>query len=154
MSTSFQLNGKQVTVDADPDMPLLWVVREQLGLTGTKFGCGIAACGACTMHVDGEATRTCVLPVSAVDGAAVRTIEGIAPTDTPSAVQRAWLEHQVPQCGYCQSGMIMAVEALLDRTPDPTDADINGAITNICRCGTYGRIRAAVHAAAALRREG
>ena len=153
MSTSFQLNGEQVTVDVDPDMPLLWVVREQIGLTGTKFGCGIAACGACTMHVDGEATRTCVLPVSAIDGSVVRTIEGIAPTETPSAVQRAWLEHQVPQCGYCQSGMIMAVEALLDETPDPTNADIDDAITNICRCGTYDRIRAAVHTAAVLRRE-
>ncbi|MEX0370732.1 MAG: (2Fe-2S)-binding protein [Tateyamaria sp.] len=153
MSTSFQLNGEPVTVDSDPDMPLLWVVREQIGLTGTKFGCGVAACGACTMHVDGVATRTCVLPVSAVDGAAVRTIEGIAPIDAPSAVQKAWLEHQVPQCGYCQSGMIMAVEALLDETPDPTDAEIDRAITNICRCGTYDRVRAAVHAAAALRRE-
>ena len=153
MSTSFQLNGELVTVDVDPDMPLLWVVREQIGLTGTKFGCGIAACGACTMHVDGEATRTCVLPVAAVDGAVVRTIDGIAPTDAPSAVQRAWLQHQVPQCGYCQSGMIMAVEALLDEVPDPTDADIDDAITNICRCGTYDRIRAAVHTAATLRRE-
>ena len=153
MSTSFQLNGEQVTVDVNPDMPLLWVVRERIGLTGTKFGCGIAACGACTMHVDGVATRTCVLPVSAVDGTAVRTIEGVAPADTPSAVQRAWLQHQVPQCGYCQSGMIMAVEALLDETPDPTDADIDNAITNICRCGTYDRIRAAVHTAAAMRRE-
>ena len=154
MSTSFQLNGELVTVDADPDMPLLWVVRERIGLTGTKFGCGIAACGACTMHVDGVATRTCVLPVSAVEGASIRTIEGVAPKDTPSAVQRAWLEHQVPQCGYCQSGMIMAVEALLDQTPDPTDADIEDAITNICRCGTYDRIRSAVHTAAAMRREG
>lgn len=153
MSMSFQLNGEQVTVDVDPDMPLLWVVRERVGLTGTKFGCGIAVCGACTMHVDGVATRTCVLPVSAVGGAVVRTIEGIASTDTPNAVQLAWLEHQVPQCGYCQSGMIMAVEALLDETPNPTNADIDDAITNICRCGTYDRIRAAVHTAAALRRE-
>lgn len=154
MSTSFQLNGELVTVDADPDMPLLWVVRERIGLTGSKFGCGIAACGACTMHVDGMATRTCVLPVSAVEGASIRTIEGVAPIDAPSAVQRVWLEHQVPQCGYCQSGMIMAVEALLDQTPDPTDADIDDAITNICRCGTYDRIRTAVHTAAAMRREG
>ena len=153
MSTSIHVNGERVTVDAAPDMPLLWVVRERLGLTGTKFGCGIAACGACTMHVDGVATRTCVLPVSAVEDANIRTIEGIAPVETPSAVQTAWLEHQVPQCGYCQSGMIMAVEALLDETPDPTDADIDDAITNICRCGTYDRIRAAVHTAAALRRE-
>ena len=154
MTISFELNGQAVTVDADPEMPLLWVVREQLGLTGTKFGCGIAACGACTMHVDGVATRTCVLPVDAVAGAEVKTIEGVAPTDAPSAVQRAWVQHQVPQCGYCQSGMIMAVEALLDETAAPSDADIDAAITNICRCGTYDRIRAAVHTAAALRREG
>jgi len=153
VSISFRLNGEAVTVDADPEMPLLWVARERLGLTGTKFGCGIAACGACTMHVDGVATRTCVLPVEAVQGAEVRTIEGIASKDTPSAVQQAWLQHQVPQCGYCQSGMIMAVEALLDEKPDPSDADIDAAITNICRCGTYDRIRAAVHTAAALRKE-
>ncbi len=154
MSQTFTLNGSPVTVDVDPEMPLLWVVREQLGLTGTKFGCGIAACGACTMHVDGVATRTCVLPVDAVVGADVRTIEGIGSPDAPSAVQSAWLQHQVPQCGYCQSGMIMAVEALLDEMPDPTDEDIDAAITNICRCGTYDRIRAAVHTAAKLRREG
>jgi len=153
LTISFTVNGGPVTVDVDPDMPLLWVVREKLGLTGTKFGCGIAACGACTMQVDGIATRTCVLPVSAAEGTAVRTIEGIGAAGS-SAVQRAWLTHQVPQCGYCQSGMILAVEALLDEVPDPTDADIDSAITNICRCGTYGRIRAAVHAAAALRREG
>ncbi len=153
MAISFQLNGARVSVDTDPEMPLLWVVRERLGLTGTKFGCGIAACGACTMHVDGVATRTCVLPVEAAAGADIRTIEGIAPDDAPSAVQRAWLQHQVPQCGYCQSGVIMAVEALLDEVPDPTDADIDAAITNICRCGTYSRIRAAVHTAAELRRE-
>ena len=154
MSISFQLNGETVSVDANPEMPLLWVVREKLGLTGTKFGCGIAACGACTMHVNGVATRTCVLPVDAVEGAEVTTIEGIAPLDRPSEVQRAWLQHQVPQCGYCQSGMIMAVEALLDEVPDPTDAEIDKAITNICRCGTYDRIRTAVHTAAALRKEG
>ena len=153
MTISFTVNSEPVTVDTDPDMPLLWVVREQLGLTGSKFGCGIAACGACTMQVDGAATRTCVLPVSAVDGADVRTIEGIA-TPTLGAVQRAWLEHQVPQCGYCQSGFIVAVEALLEETPDPTDADIDEAITNICRFGTYDRIRAAVHKAVQLRREG
>ncbi len=153
MTIAFTLNGTSVDVDVDPDMPLLWVVRERLGLTGTKFGCGIAACGACTMHVDGVATRTCVLPVEAVADADIRTIEGIG-KDTASAVQRAWLDLQVPQCGYCQSGMIMAVEALLDETPAPTDDDIDAAITNICRCGTYDRIRAAVHHAAALRREG
>ena len=153
MPTTFSLNGRAVTVDADGDMPLLWVVREKLGLTGTKFGCGIAACGACTMHVDGTATRTCVLPLSAIEGADVRTIEGLADDANPTAVQRAWLQHQVPQCGYCQSGMIMAAEALLDETPDPTDADIDAAMTNICRCGTYNRVRAAIHTAAQLRRE-
>lgn len=153
MTISFTVNDRPVTVDTDPDMPLLWVVRERLGLTGTKFGCGIAACGACTMHVDGTATRTCVLPVSAVDGADIRTIEAVGAT-TASAVQRAWLDLQVPQCGYCQSGMIMAVEALLDDVPDPTDDDIDAAITNICRCGTYDRMRAAVHKAAKLRKEG
>ena len=153
MAISFTLNGTDVSVDVDPEMPLLWVVRETQGLTGTKFGCGIAVCGACTMHVDGAATRTCVLPVSAVAGADVRTIESIG-TAGASAVQQAWITHQVPQCGYSQSGMIMAVEALLDENPDPTDADIDAAITNICRCGTYDRIRQAVHAAADLRREG
>jgi isoquinoline 1-oxidoreductase alpha subunit len=153
MNISFTVNNRSITVDTDPDMPLLWVVREQLGLTGTKFGCGIAACGACTMHVDGAATRTCVLPVSAVEGADIRTIEGISPM-TASAVQHAWLEHQVPQCGYCQSGVIMAVEALLNEISDPTDDDIDAAITNICRCGTYDRMRAAVHKAAKQRREG
>jgi isoquinoline 1-oxidoreductase alpha subunit len=153
MTISFTVNDSPVTVDVDPDMPLLWVVRERLGLTGTKFGCGIAACGACTMHVDGEATRTCVLPVSAVDGAEIRTIEGIGAAKA-SAVQRAWLDHQVPQCGYCQSGVIMAVEALLDEIADPTDDDIDAAITNICRCGTYDRMRAAVRDASQLRREG
>ena len=153
MPISFNLNGSDVSVDVDPQMPLLWVIRENHGLTGTKFGCGIAACGACTVHVDGVAARTCVLPVEAVAGATVRTIENVD-TDGPSAVQKAWLHHQVPQCGYCQSGMIMAVEALLNDTPSPTDADINAAITNICRCGTYDRIRAAVHTAAAWRQEG
>ncbi len=154
MSISFRLNQSPVTVDTEADKPLLWVVREQFGLTGSKFGCGIGACGACTMHVDGVAMRTCVLPVSAVDGADIRTIEGVATDDGLSAVQRAWLQHQVPQCGYCQSGMIMAAEALLDEIPDPTDEDIDTAITNICRCGTYDRVRAAVQTAAAMRREG
>jgi isoquinoline 1-oxidoreductase subunit alpha len=153
MAISFTLNGAPVTVDADPEMPLLWAVREKLGLTGSKFGCGIAACGACTMHVDGVATRTCVLPVGDVAGLTVRTIEGVTGPTGPSAVQRAWVDLQVPQCGYCQSGMIMAVEALLDEVPEPTDADIDGAVTNICRCGTYERIRAGVHLAAKLRRE-
>lgn len=152
MATSFHLNGKRVTLDVDPEMPLLWAVRETQGLTGTKFGCGIAACGACTMHVDGVATRTCVLPIEAVEGANIRTIEAIG-AEGLSAVQTAWLDHQVPQCGYCQSGMIMAVEALLDEIPAPTDGEIDDAITNICRCGTYERLRAAVHTAAKLRRE-
>ncbi|PTX56862.1 isoquinoline 1-oxidoreductase alpha subunit [Litoreibacter ponti] len=154
MATSFTLNGKPVTIEADPEMPLLWVVRETLGMTGTKFGCGIAACGACTMHVDGVATRTCVLPVADVEGLEVKTIEGVGTAQTPSAVQRAWLTHQVPQCGYCQSGMIMAAEALLDETPDPTNEDIDAAMTNICRCGTYNRVRDAIRTAATLRREG
>ncbi|WP_179380920.1 (2Fe-2S)-binding protein [Jannaschia marina] len=152
MTVTFILNGEPQTVEADPDMPLLWVVREKLGLTGTKFGCGIAACGACTMHVDGVATRTCVLPVGDVEGAEVRTIEGLSDENGLSAVQATWLEMQVPQCGYCQSGMIMAVEALLDENPEPSDDDIDAAITNICRCGTYARIRPAVHAAAKRRR--
>ncbi|MBM7067469.1 (2Fe-2S)-binding protein [Actibacterium sp. 188UL27-1] len=154
MAINFLLNEQPVSVDVDPAMPLLWVVREKLGLTGTKFGCGIAACGACTMHVDGTATRTCMLPVSSVAGAQIRTIEALATDGALNAVQQAWLEHQVPQCGYCQSGMIMAAEALLNETPDPTDADIDAAITNICRCGIYDRVRAAVHRAAQLRKEG
>lgn len=154
MSVEFRLNGQPITVDVPDEKPLLWVVRDEAGLLGSKFGCGVAACGACTMHVDGTAVRTCVLPVSAVAGAEVRTIEGVANETGLSAVQRAWLEHQVPQCGYCQSGMIMAVEALLDQTPQPTDRDIDKAISNICRCGTYERVRAAVHAAAKMRAEG
>jgi isoquinoline 1-oxidoreductase alpha subunit len=153
MAISFTLNDAAVTVDVDPDMPVLWVVRERLGLTGTKFGCGVAACGACTMHVDGVATRTCVLPVADVAGRDLRTIEGIARGGAASAVQRAWIALQVPQCGYCQSGVIMAVEALLDESPAPTDAEIDAAITNICRCGTQDRIRAGVHLAARLRQE-
>lgn len=154
MAIQFTLNGAPASVDAPNDMPLLWVVRERLKLTGSKFGCGIAACGACTMHVDGVATRTCVLPVSAIEGAEVRTIEGLGTVTTPSAVQAAWLIHQVPQCGYCQSGMIMAAEALLDEVPDPTDAQIDAAMTNICRCGTYDRVRGAIHDAARMRKEG
>ena len=153
MLYSFILNGAATTVDAPSDMPLLWVLREKLQLTGTKFGCGIAACGACTVHVNGTAQRSCVLPVAGVEGASIITIEGLAsPADEPTAVQSAWVEHQVPQCGYCQSGMIMAVESLLDSNPSPTDADIDSAITNICRCGTYERVRSAVHAAAQARR--
>ena len=142
------VNGKAVKVDVDPATPLLWVLREQLGLTGTKYGCGIAQCGACTVHLEGAAVRSCVLPVSAVEGRQIATIEGQAQGGVLSKVQQAWLEHDVPQCGYCQAGMIMAVTALLKEKPRPTDADIDAAITNICRCGTFQQVRAAVHAAA------
>ena len=154
MKYSFTLNGEATSVEAPSDMPLLWVLREKLNLTGTKFGCGIAACGACTVHINGVATRTCVMPVAAIDGADIKTIEGVSPAaGEMSAVQSAWLDHQVPQCGYCQSGMIMAAEALLDQNPNPSDEDIDNAITNICRCGTYERVRTAIHAAARARRE-
>jgi isoquinoline 1-oxidoreductase subunit alpha len=132
----------------DPAMPLLWVLRDMLQLTGTKFGCGVAACGACTVHVDGKAERSCVLPLAALAGKSVRTIEALGTAEAPHALQRAWLEHQVPQCGYCQSGMLMAAAALLAARPNPSDAEIDAAITNICRCGTYPRIRAAIHGAA------
>jgi isoquinoline 1-oxidoreductase subunit alpha len=132
----------------DPAMPLLWVLRDVLQLTGTKFGCGVAACGACTVHVDGKAERSCVLPLAALAGKSVRTIEALGTAEAPHALQRAWLEHQVPQCGYCQSGMLMAAAALLTARPNPSDAEIDAAITNICRCGTYPRIRAAIHGAA------
>ena len=144
----FTLNGKAQEVDVDPNTPLLWVVREQIGLTGTKYGCGIAQCGACTVHVDGAAMRSCSVPVSAVEGKQITTIEGLASGGTLHKVQKAWIEHDVPQCGYCQSGMIMAVAALLKDKPKPTDADIDATITNICRCGTYQQARAAIHAAA------
>ena len=154
MKLSFTLNGEATSVEAPADMPLLWVLREKLALTGTKFGCGIAACGACTVHINGVAARTCVMPAGAIEGADVKTIEGVAPAPGKmSAVQEAWIEHQAPQCGYCQSGMIMAAEALLDKNPDPSDEDIDNAITNTCRCGTYERVRAAIHAAARARRE-
>jgi len=144
---SFTVNNRAVQVDADPETPLLWVLRDDLGLTGTKYGCGIAACGACTVHVGGQPVRSCSLPVAAAQGKAITTIEGLA-ADRSHPVQQAWIEHQVPQCGYCQSGMIMAAAALLKVKPAPTDADIDAAITNICRCGTYARIRKAIHAAA------
>jgi isoquinoline 1-oxidoreductase subunit alpha len=147
------VNGAKHEVNAPPDMPLLWVLREMLGLTGTKFGCGMAQCGACTVHVDGEALRSCVMPVSAVAGKAVTTIEGLAP-DASHPVQRAWAELDVVQCGYCQSGQIMSAAALLAVKPKPTDDEIIAALTgNICRCGTYQRIRAAVHRAAELGRQ-
>ncbi|HMH82619.1 MAG TPA: (2Fe-2S)-binding protein [Gemmatimonadales bacterium] len=144
---TFTVNGKRETVTVTPDTPLLWVLRDTLGLTGTKFGCGIAQCGACTVHLDGVATRTCVLPVSAVAGKRVTTIEGLS-KNRAHPVQRAWIEADVPQCGYCQSGQIMTAAALLAKNPKPSDADIDAAMTNICRCGTYQRIRAAIHRAA------
>jgi aerobic-type carbon monoxide dehydrogenase small subunit (CoxS/CutS family) len=144
------VNGRPHTVNVAADTPLLWVLRDNLGLTGTKFGCGIAACGACTVHLDGEATRSCVTPISAVGAAKVTTIEGLSPVATAAShrVQKAWVAEDVPQCGYCQSGQIMAAAALLATTPDPTDEQIDSTMTNICRCGTYQRIRAAVHRAA------
>ena len=142
------INGKAVTIDADPTMPLLWVLRDTLNMTGTKFGCGVAACGACTVHIDGEAVRSCVMPLAAVEGKNIQTIESLGTVDQPHALQEAWIAEQVPQCGYCQSGMLMAAAALLERKPKPTDADIDEAMTNICRCGTYQRVRAAIHRAA------
>ena len=144
----FVVNGKPVNVDVDPSTPLLWALREQVGLTGTKYGCGVAQCGACTVHINGQATRSCVTPVSAVEGKRVTTIEGLAQNGKLNKVQQAWLANDVPQCGYCQSGMIMAVTALLQQKPKPTDADINAAITNICRCGTFQQVREAIHAVA------
>jgi len=142
------VNGQTQQIDVEPDTPLLWVLREQLGLTGTKYGCGIAQCGACTVHMDGAAVRSCVIPASAAAGKRITTIEGLAPGKVLHKVQQAWLDHEVPQCGYCQSGMIMAVAALLRDKPQPTDADIDAAITNICRCGTFQQVREAIHAAA------
>ena len=142
------INGKAQDVDVDPNTPLLWVLREQVGLTGTKYGCGIALCGACTVHIDGVATRSCGVPVSAAVGKQITTIEGLAQNGILHRVQKAWIDGDVPQCGYCQSGMIMAVAALLKDKPKPTDADIDAAITNICRCGTFQQVRAAIHAAA------
>jgi isoquinoline 1-oxidoreductase subunit alpha len=145
----FTVNGKAQEVDVDPATPLLWVLREQVGLTGTKYGCGIAQCGACTVHINGEAVRSCSLSVSDAEGKQITTIEGLAQNGTLHRVQQAWLDHDVPQCGYCQAGMMMAVAALLKEKPKPTDADIDANITNICRCGTYQQVRAAIHAAAA-----
>ena len=150
MSIQFTLNGKPQTVDVNPNMPLLWVLRDTLGMTGTKFGCGISLCGACTVHIDGDATRSCVTPVSSVAGKKVTTIEGLSP-DRSHPVQRAWIEVDVPQCGYCQSGQIMTTAALLAKNAQPTDPEIDDALKgNICRCGTYQRIREAVHLAAKL----
>jgi isoquinoline 1-oxidoreductase alpha subunit len=142
------INGRTQQVDVDPDTPLLWVLRDTLGLTGTKYGCGIAQCGACTVHIDGVATRSCSVPVGAAEGAQITTIEGLSGNGGLHPVQKAWIALDVPQCGYCQSGMIMAVAALLKDNPQPTDADIDSTITNICRCGTYQQVREAIHAAA------
>jgi isoquinoline 1-oxidoreductase alpha subunit len=149
MSTSLKINGKSVTVNAEPDTPLLWVIRDEVGLTGTKFGCGKALCGACTVHLDGTPVRSCQTPLSAAAGKNVTTIESMAGNDIGRKVQAAWIAHDVPQCGYCQSGQIMSAVALLKAKPNPTDADIDQAMSgNICRCGTYPRIRAAIHTAA------
>jgi isoquinoline 1-oxidoreductase alpha subunit len=146
---SLTINGKTHNVDVEPDTPLLWVIRENVGLTGTKYGCGIAQCGACTVHLDGAAVRSCSLPVSEAAGKQITTVEGLAENGNLHRVQKAWLDNDVPQCGYCQTGMIMAVAALLKQKPKPTDADIDTNISNICRCGTYVQVRAAIHAAAA-----
>ncbi|RYF18837.1 MAG: (2Fe-2S)-binding protein [Comamonadaceae bacterium] len=145
------VNGARVQVDADAAMPLLWVLRDLLQLTGTKYGCGVAACGACTVRIDGQAVRSCVVPVGSVAGKAIQTIEALGTPARPHALQVAWIAEQVPQCGYCQSGMLMAAAALLEKKPKPTDADIDEAITNICRCGTYQRVRAAIKRAAGVK---
>ncbi|MEY4563270.1 MAG: hypothetical protein RLZZ618_2547 [Pseudomonadota bacterium] len=155
MNLNINSQSRPLADDAvDPAMSLLWVLRDVLQLTGTKFGCGVSACGACTVHVDGQAVRSCVTPLSAVEGKAVRTIEALGAPGQPHALQAAWIAHQVPQCGYCQSGMLMAAAALLSRNPDPSDADIDAAITNLCRCGTYPRIREAIKTAARNLRNG
>lgn len=150
MPITFTLNGKATTVNVDPQMPLLWVLRDTLNMTGTKFGCGMALCGACTVHINGEASRSCILPVSSVEGKKITTIEGLS-TDGSHPVQKAWIEEDVPQCGYCQSGQIMSAVALLAKKPNPTDLEIDDAMSgNLCRCGTYQRIRKAIHRAASL----
>ena len=145
---ALNINGQTHRIDVDPDTPLLWVLRDTIGLTGTKYGCGIAQCGACTVHLDGMTVRSCSVPISLAEGKQITTIEGLAQNGTLHKVQKAWVEHDVPQCGYCQSGMIMAVAALLKENPKPTDADINREITNICRCGTFQQVREAIHTAA------
>jgi len=149
-----QINGQAVQAEADPGMPLLWVLRDVLNMTGTKFGCGVAACGACTVRVDGQAVRSCVTPAGSVVGKRITTIEALGAPGKPHPLQVAWIAEQVPQCGYCQSGMLMAAAALLEKKPKPTDADIDEAMTNICRCGTYQRVRAAIHRAAGTRAPG
>jgi len=148
MAIAARVNGKPVTFDVDDDTPLLWALREQLGLTGTKFGCGIAACGACSVHIDGEVARSCSVPVGTIAGKSITTIEALGSAQAPHPLQAAWIAHQVPQCGYCQSGQLMAAAALLAHTPHPSDDQIDAAMTNICRCGTYLRIREAIHAVA------
>ena len=153
--TTLNINGQKFQTDADEDTPLLWVIRDEIGLTGTKFGCGIAACGACTVHVDGKPVRSCSYPLGAIDGEAITTIEGLGTPEALHALQAAWIEHQVAQCGYCQSGQIMSAATLLKETPTPTDSDIDEAMSgNLCRCGTYPRIRAAIHTAAKSLGEG
>jgi isoquinoline 1-oxidoreductase alpha subunit len=151
---ALSINGKIHNVDVEDDTPLLWVLRDTIGLTGTKYGCGIAQCGACTVHIDGVATRSCQVPAGALAGRKVITIEALMQDGRLHPVQQAWIDHDVPQCGYCQSGMMMAVVALLAENPKPTDADIDSALTNICRCGTYQRVRSAIHAAAGRIRDG
>jgi isoquinoline 1-oxidoreductase alpha subunit len=145
---ALNVNGKVYDADVDPRTPLLWVLRDSIGLTGTKYGCGIAQCGACTVHIDGAATRSCSVPVNSVGAKKITTIEGLSANGKLHRVQQAWIDNDVPQCGYCQTGMIMAVAALLKDNPSPSDADIDGTITNICRCGTYQQVREAIHAAA------
>ena len=148
------VNGEEQTFEGDPDMPLLWYLRDVAGKKGVKFGCGIAQCGACTVHLNGQATRSCVVPVSAAEDATITTIEGLADGDNLHPVQEAWIEEDVPQCGYCQAGQIMAVAALLEQNPDPSDDDIDASLTNLCRCGTYYRMRKAIHRAAARAKGG
>ena len=148
MATILTVNGARHSIDVEPDSPLLWAIRDAIGLTGTKFGCGIAACGACTVLVDGKPVRSCMFPVSSAEGAAVTTIEGLAGGGALHPVQQAWIDQQVPQCGFCQSGIIMAVVALVAERPRPTDADIDAGVTNICRCGTFARVRRAIHSLA------
>jgi isoquinoline 1-oxidoreductase subunit alpha len=149
MAISFTVNGKEQSLDVDPSTPLLWVLRDHLGMTGTKFGCGIAQCGACTVHLNGNAVRSCVLPIESVAGAKVTTIEGLS-VNASHPLQKVWVANNVPQCGYCQAGMLMAASALLKNTPNPTDADIDAQVSNICRCGTYPRVRKAIHEAAQM----
>ena len=149
MATAIKVNGKQYTIDADPSTPMLWILRDNLNMTGTKFGCGIAQCGACTVHMNGEAVKSCQLPLEAAANAEITTIEGLT-ADNKHPLQQLWAEMNVPQCGYCQAGMLMTAAALLKDKPNPTDADIDSYVTNICRCGTYPRVRAAIHRAATM----